>query len=1314
MNLNQKEPTMPIGFARLEFVKRSSGKNACAKAAYNSRSRIEFQGTEFHPHKIYDWSKSQRPIYHEVFLPDNVKEKFKSPELLWNTAEQKDVRKNSQPAFEMVLALPDDKVFSLEDRKYLATTFVLEHFVKNGLAAQVDIHSPDQKVAFSENGEVEQTKDHNWHAHVLTTTRRFKENGQELSDHKARDMMPNIRNGKVISGPNWGKLWAQHQNAYFEQKGLSLRVEEPGIVSQKHLGPVRMRGRAFSLLEENSIRIDLNKLESEDPIKVLNKLTETKNIFTSEDVDYFLYKHVDHDNISTVREAFWKLPLVQLLDLKNQKPLNKFTIQSILDEERQTLRLADKLVSKPAFALNVKQLDTFSTSLNDEQKEAFAGIVNGKKLSCLEGYAGTGKSYLLNALRKAYQENSYNVRAFGPDTATAIALKEVGFVTSENVYRFLFALKNDKRQISKNKEIWILDEAGKLGTAPLLELLKFAHKYGAQLILSGDSKQIPSVSRGGMFTIFSQKYGSQNLQEIQRQESQIQREIAKKLAKGEMGSALDAIVREGDIKWQPSKEASLESLITAWAHHRIISPSQSSLILAHSNREVKALNELARLYRKEAGELPSKEYACDTFQGTVYISCGDRIEFRQKSQELGVSNGTEGILIKASEDKFTVQISEEGKKRTVTFNPQKYRTFQLGYATTYYRAQGRTMDRAFVLHSPLMNKELFYVGLTRHVKKAEIYISEQDAKTLSDVKRGAFRSSLKESTINYLTYQDLEKGRLEKIQNEKIHQLKSSESILAKAKGYGFDAWINIRSKVHKAMENYQDKRPNIEFFNPDLTKHSLEKGKVVKIVDEEIPSNKEAIKTDYKTVFSTKNEQSLPKIQPKERFSKIKKEHKDILDKYFQSVDQTSSFYTIIQAQDEKDPITFKDWQRACGQRNALAYEVVSTLSEKDNKKIFKGKSYEILHDRAAKHLSVQRKQDSLINYDEKLKDHLDVFLHKLFPEGPTARDRDGFRFGSKGSLKVVCSGSKKGSFFDFEQHEGGGPIQLIQKELFCSKSEALSWAKDFLGEAHTIEVPPQFHTKAFISKKSEWISMKPDPKNPAPTLGKLFSKLASNYKETMRHTYRDEEGNVLFYTVRLEEKNNPGKKIVIPVSFGCNPESNHDPKWEIKGYRAEKNPLYNLHLLKEYPHSKVLIVEGEKTADAALQKFPKEKMICLSWSGGAGSATKADWSYLKGRDVIIWPDNDKAGFEASEAICKSLQKVGVKSLREVDKQLLVQELPPKWDLADKLPGGKDARFIDRAILRALKKFVETPYKDLNTCENKLEVSQKEIDRHF
>ena len=665
--------------------------------------------------------------------------------------------------------------------------------------------------------------DHNWHVHALIATRRFKENGLELDDHKARDLMPVVKGGRVISGELWGKQWAQYQNTFFEQKGLSLRVDAEGVVAQRHLGPVRMRARAFSLLDEHDFRVSLNALEAEDPSKVLEKITQTKNIFTAEDVDQFLHKHVDPAKVFNVKDTFWKqTEIIQLLDPKSNQPLNKFTTPTIIDEEKRVLRLGDRLHQQKANAINPQKISSFASKLTDEQKTAFHNILTGQRLACIEGYAGTGKSDLLAALKNAYESQGYIVRGLGPDSATAHVLKEKGFLSSENIYQFLFGIHKGERRITKH-EVWILDEAGKLGTRPLLELLKQANRCGAQLILAGDSAQLPPVERGLRFKTFSERYGAHHLENIQRQKEESQREIARKLAKGEMGQALDAILRAGSIKWAISKEEAIETLIKTWASNR----NESTLILAHSNREVRALNELARLYRKEAGELPGKEYQCETAYGKIYIGEGDRLEFRQKNKELGVNNGTEGVLVNASEKNFTVQIKEGSQTRQVTFDPRSYRSFQLGYATTYYRSQGRAASRVFVLHSPMMNKEMFYVGLTRHFHKVECFISSQEAKNLSDVKRQAYRQTPKASTLEYLTHNDLEKHQSQTDKQNQIEALKSSESLLAKAKGIGLSAWEGMRTHSSKVIERYQDKQPDQAFLTPNsISKTAVAKSK--------------------------------------------------------------------------------------------------------------------------------------------------------------------------------------------------------------------------------------------------------------------------------------------------------------------------------------------------------------------------------------------------------------------------------------------------------------------------------------------------------
>jgi Ti-type conjugative transfer relaxase TraA len=1286
---------MAIGFARLEFVQRSAGKTACGKSAYNAREKIHFEGTNFAEAKAYNWSYKEKPAYHEVLLPSHVDAKFKSLEILWNTAEKKENRHNSQVAMEMVLALPDDKVISLEDKIELVKTFVEEYFVKNGLAAQIDIHQPDQRIQLSEeNGEIENLE-HNWHAHILITTRRFKENGLELEDHKARDLMPIIRGEKVISGPNWGKVWTQHQNHFFEDKGLDLRVDENGIVAQKHLGPVRMRGRAFALEEENQVLSSLNQVESKDATKILDKIIENKSVFTMRDVERFLQKHVEREFIDGVREEFWKQErIVQLLDPINKGALDKFSTFEVIEEEKQILRLADRIHESPAFKLKYKNLDTYTIKLNQEQKCAFDKIIQGRNLSCIEGHAGTGKSYLLSALREAYASQGYKVRAFGPDNATADVLKEKGFDASENIYRFLFSLHHGKREVSKGKEIWILDESSKLGNRPLLEFLKAAEKHQVQLIFAGCSSQLPSVERGGFFKTFCDRYGAEELIDIQRQKHLEQRAMAKNLATGNMSIAIDQLAKLSGLKWSETKEEAIEELIKAWAMDQTAFPTDSSLIVANTNSEVRVLNEMARIYRREKGELEEAEYACKAHDGKkIIVSVGDKIEFRQKDNKLGVQNGMRGTLVAASEDRFVVAL--QGSQRKIVFSPKEYAGFQLGYATTYNRSQGQTLDRVYVLHSPQMNREKFYVTLTRHSHRVNLYAAYTDVSCVADLKRQAFRKSPRENTLQYTTEYQLQQQATKEERKQSLNQLKESPSLLEKIKGYTLGAWDAIKGKIQEHRQHSKDLHPSQRFFNPDLKEKNF-KVEVIKIKDEYLNyEQRQGIQKTFGKIlekassFSSHSNSITADQSKRANWSRLSEAGKALLDQYYQTLNQASILYTLVQAEaqggDLKFSPHFKEWQMTCATRNKQAYEVLKAVPQAFIREAIGKEAFQILQERSSKHEAILQRQIHS-DFIEDLKERIEPLLYRLFPDGPTGRDSKGLRFGLKGSLSVVCRGEQIGNFYDFEKGEGGGPLKLVERALNLNPSEAREWARDFLSGSKEVTSPFSFRFNSQSQKIQEWNSLIPNPHHAASSLKELSLPLSQKYQEVARHAYLDEKGDLLFYVLRLVDKQDPTKKQIRPLSYGIW-QGSEKPCWCLKNYQAEKRPLYHLDQLYKNPLAKVLIVEGEKTADAAGRLFADQNIICSTWQGGASAILKSSWTPLHGRDIIVWPDNDEAGFKAADQLCTVLRQTGVKSLSVIDKQELMKHFPEKWDLADQLPQRVSTRTLTDMMLMAKEK---------------------------
>ncbi len=123
---------------------------------------------------------------------------------------------------------------------------------------------------------------------------------------------------------------------------------------------------------------------------------------------------------------------------------------------------------------------------------------------------------------------------------------------------------------------------------------------------------------------------------------------------------------------------------------------------------------------------------------------------------------------------------------------------------------------------------------------------------------------------------------------------------------------------------------------------------------------------------------------------------------------------------------------------------------------------------------------------------------------------------------------------------------------------------------------------------------------------------------------------------------------------------------------------PVYGVDRLAAKPDAPVLVVEGEKAADAAQALLPE--WVAVTSQGGANAAGKGDWAPLAGRDVAIWPDNDEPGARYAADVARQLETAGAASVRVVE---IPAGWPEGWDLADPLPPGVTAEQL-RGLLEA------------------------------
>lgn len=161
---------------------------------------------------------------------------------------------------------------------------------------------------------------------------------------------------------------------------------------------------------------------------------------------------------------------------------------------------------------------------------------------------------------------------------------------------------------------------------------------------------------------------------------------------------------------------------------------------------------------------------------------------------------------------------------------------------------------------------------------------------------------------------------------------------------------------------------------------------------------------------------------------------------------------------------------------------------------------------------------------------------------------------------------------------------------------------------------------------------------------------------------TYRDAAGAVLCHIARFDPVD--GRKQFTPYRWSGD-------GWEPKGLHKPR-PLYGLDRLAARPDLPVMVTEGEKACEAAIQLWTG--CVCTTWMGGVEGVKHTDWTPLAGRTVHLWPDADTNGKRAMLDAAEILLQLDCRVIMHDQ-----DDMPDGWDLADALAEGWDpARAIE------------------------------------
>ena len=387
----------------------------------------------------------------------------------------------------------------------------------------------------------------------------------------------------------------------------------------------------------------------------------------------------------------------------------------------------------------LEQLAEGGIELGADQAAAVRGVLtSGARIESLVGPAGTGKSFVVGALAKAWQDpdlwDGERRKVFGLATsqiATEVLAGEG--LNARNVARWLATQQRlaDGRAVDEDREwslragdLVVVDESAMTDTADLAAIHEHVRDAGAKLLLVGDHRQLAAVGAGGAMEMLAETGASYELAEARRFTHEWERAASLRLRAGDE-TVLGEYHKNGRVLDGGAREQAEESAVRAWLGD--VLAGRRSLLLVDTNEQAARLSAQLRAELVRLGKVAEHGVALGR-QGT-YAGVGDLVQARLNGWNLAgyqgnrrgpinreqyrvLATGEDGSLVVAPIVGRTPNGEQLGDRMTL---PASYvaKHVTLGYATTVHAAQGLTVNTSHTVVTPHTGAEALYVGMTR-------------------------------------------------------------------------------------------------------------------------------------------------------------------------------------------------------------------------------------------------------------------------------------------------------------------------------------------------------------------------------------------------------------------------------------------------------------------------------------------------------------------------------------------------------------------------------------------------------------------------
>jgi ATP-dependent exoDNAse (exonuclease V) alpha subunit len=291
---------------------------------------------------------------------------------------------------------------------------------------------------------------------------------------------------------------------------------------QHHSGDT---GKAYALdparplvLPPDENAIPANRIR-QNPSLVIDEIARHEANFTRSDILRRLARHID-DPLELRIACDAALRSDELVAVDDQGE-SRFTTRNYRKAESELLAQTTELATIGRFKVSERNSEKaiagfnavlrkrYGSSLTEEQCLAIRHLLSPKQLHAVVGWAGTGKSTMLQVAKGAWERQGYNVYGLALAVKAADSLENAAGISSRTLASLEASWIAGYEPIDTGSVV-VLDEAGMVGTHQLNRIVEGLRQRGCKLVLVGDPDQLQPIEAGTPFRIISKRLAQRN------------------------------------------------------------------------------------------------------------------------------------------------------------------------------------------------------------------------------------------------------------------------------------------------------------------------------------------------------------------------------------------------------------------------------------------------------------------------------------------------------------------------------------------------------------------------------------------------------------------------------------------------------------------------------------------------------------------------------------------------------------------------------------------------------------------------------------